>query len=269
MKSVRIYKDDIRQHILRSLVFTDKVLVILVGAIIACSLFVILRYGLHIFNWHIFITSLIFCEAIYLWGITYKIDNQSLYKIIPRAVRFKLSKKQFRTKEIEPYFTDFTIQDNHIFRNNTVIKLYEVEPYDIALLNEQDREHFFVKMKQMIHTLPSQVQLIVKKEQTRLADISKHIFSLYEQSNRKRELIIDTYVEDLSMLIKTNQFMTMHYYAVFSTPCDESNTSEKVKAMSTLNDMGARFASAMAACGISVSPLENNQLIDYMKHTLR
>ena len=33
------------------------------------------------------------------------------------------------------------------------MKLYEVEPFDIALLNDQDREHFFVKLKQMIHVL--------------------------------------------------------------------------------------------------------------------
>ncbi len=269
MKSVQIYKDDIRQHILRSLVFTDKVLIILGGAIIAGGLFAVFRFGIHIFSWHIFIITLIFCEAVYLWGIMHKIDNQSLYKIIPRAIRFKSSRKQFRAKEIDPYFTDFTIQDNHIFRNNTVIKMYEVEPYDIALLNEQDREHFFVKLKQMIHTLPSQVQFIVKKEQMRLSDISKHIFSLYEQSNRKREAIIDRYVDDLSSLIKTSQFMTIRYYAVFSAPCDPSNSSDKIKAINSLNDMGSRFAASMAACDISVLPLENNQLIDYMQQTLR
>ena len=96
-------------------------------------------------------------------------------------------------------------------RKNAIVKLYEVEPFDIALLNDQDREHFFVKLKQMIHVLPSQVQFIVKKEKATVDDYSKHFFSLYDSANTKRERLINNYIDDLSELVSSHTFMAVSY----------------------------------------------------------
>lgn len=269
MRNVRIYKDDIRQHILRSLFFTDTVLFVTGGLCIALILYLFLTYVAGYFSWDIYLTSLIVGEITFVAFITHKIDNQAIYKVMPRGVTYKTSKKELRQKEIESYFVDFSIQDNLIIRKNSIIKMYEVDPFDIALLNDQDREHFFMKLKQTIHILPSQVQFIVRKERTKMADYSKHLFSLYKSSNDKRESLIAQYSKDLSSLIDTTKFVSTHHYAVFSVPLSGSKSENKVNAIKKLNDLGVRFASSLTSCNISVRQLDNNELIEFAQTTLR
>ena len=207
MKSVRIYKDDIRTHILRSLFFTDTVLVVVGSLLIAAIIYIVFVYGFHFFNWAYYISALFVGIVFFIAFITQKIDNQPIYKIVPRAFVFKRSKKERRFKNLDPYFVDFSIQDNHIIRKQSIIRIYQIEPHDIALLNDQDREHFFTKLKQAIHVLPSQVQLIVKKDRAKSSDYSNHTFSLYNSSSTKREPLIRQYVSELTDLIDSNNFM--------------------------------------------------------------
>jgi hypothetical protein len=269
MRNVRIYKDDIREHVLRSLFFTDTVLAVSGAAIIAAIVFVIFKYVLHYFSWGSFGTTVLVSEIFFIGFITQKIDNQPIYKLVPRGVKFKSGKKELHHADLDPYFVDFDIQDNLIMRKNAIVKLYEVEPFDIALLNDQDREHFFVKLKQMIHVLPSQVQFIVKKEKATVDDYSKHFFSLYDSANSKREKLINHYIDDLSELVSSHTFMAMRHYAVFSVPCDTKKPHEKVKAIKKLSDLGIRFASSLSACNITVRPLVDDQLLHVAQSTLR
>ncbi len=269
MKNVRIYKDDIRQHILRSLFFTDNTLFIVGGLFLAGLLYLLLKYVVHAFNWNIYVASLIVLEIAFIGFITQKVDNQPIYKVIPRGLLFKKSKKQYRQKELESYFVDFSIQDNLVIRKDSIVQLLEVEPFDISLLNDQDREHFFLKMKQMIHVLPSQVQFIVRKEKAQTEDYSKHFFSLYAHSNTKREPLIAEYTQNLSTLISESNFSTTRHYAIFSVFCNPSKQHEKVQAIKKLHDMSMRFASALSACNIAVRPLQNEELIRFIKTTLR
>ncbi len=269
MKSVRIYKDDIRQHILRSMFFTDNTLFISGGIIIAVALYISLTYIIHLFSWNIYLALLIILEIAFIGFITQKVDNQPIYKVIPRGLLFKKSKKQYRQKELESYFIDFTIQDNLIVRKDSMVQLMEVEPFDISLLNDQDREHFFMKMKQVIHVLPAQVQFIVRKENAKTEDYSKHFFSLYAHANRKREPLITEYTNNLATLVKEGTYAVTRHYAIFSVSCNPAKQHEKVQAIKKLNDMGMRFASALASCDISVRLLENDELINFAKNTLR
>lgn len=268
MKNVRIYKDDIRQHILRSLFFTDSTLFLVGGVVIAGSLYFILNYALHIFNWNLYLASLVVLEIAFIGFITQKIDNQPIYQIFPRAIGFKKSKKTFRQKELEPYFVDFTIQDKVIIRKNSLIQLLAIEPFDISLLNDQDREHFFLKLKQMLHVLPDQVQFIVRKEQAKAKDYSKHFFSLYQNSNTKREPLISEYIENLSELVQGAKFTATKHYAVFTVSCNPHKTQEKLQAMKKLHDMTLRFSSALFACNIPVRQLEEDELVSFAKDTL-
>ncbi len=269
MKNVRIYKDDIRVHMLRSLFFTDTVLVGVSSLIIASILYLIFHYVLHVFNWGYFISSLVVTVIFFVTFITQRIDNQPIYKIARRASMFKTTKKQQRYRDLEPYFVDFTIQDNHIIRKGSIVRMYEVEPFDIALLNDQDREHFFVKLKQAIHTLPSQVQFIVRKGKATSSDYSRHFFSLYDSSNEKREPLISRYVEDMKRLLDEETFLVTRHYAVFSVACTTTKPNEKIEAMKKLNDTGLRFAASLSQCNISARPLESEQLMEFAKLTLR
>lgn len=269
MRNVRIYKDDIREHVLRSLFFTDTVLALAGAGIIAAVVFGIFHFVLHFFSWGAFGTTVLVSEIFFIGIITQKVDNQPIYKIVPRALKFKSSSKEQRHSDLEPYFVDFKIQDNLIVRKNAIVKMYEVEPFDIALLNNQDREHFFAKLKQMIHVLPSQVQFIVRKERARVEDYSKHFFSLYNSSNTKRESLVNSYIDDLSNLVTKHSFVTMRHYAVFSVSCDTNKSHEKVKAIKKVSDLGLRFASSLSACNITVRPLADEQLLQVGQTTLR
>ncbi len=269
MKSVRIYKDNIREHVLRSLFFTDTAIAIGGAIVIAAVVFVIFKYFLHFFDWGYYGLTVLTCEVFFIGLVTQKLDNQPIYKIVPRGLKHSVSKKNLRHADIDSYFTDFAIQDNLIVRKNSIISMLAVEPYDIALLNDQDREHFFVKIKQMIHVLPSGVQFIIRKERATMEEYSKHVSSLYKDANTKREPLIHNYLKDLSDLISNHSFVTMRHYAVFSVSCDSKKANEKVKAIKKLSDMSIRFASALSACNITATPLTNNELLHVATTTLR
>lgn len=269
MKSVRIYKDDIRTHILRSLFFTDTVLVVSGALIIAGLDFLVFKYVLHYFNWGYFVSSLIVLVMGFVVFITQRVDNQAIYKVVPRAVTFKASTKQKRFNNLESYFVDFNIKDNFVLRSNNLISIYEIEPFDVALLNDQDREHFFIKLKQAIHVFPNQIQFIVKKAKAKSSDYSKHFFSLYEDSSRKTEELINEYTEDLTNLISEHEFMITKHYAVLSVSCNTSKPNTLVQGVKRLTDLGMRFASALNMGNIQTRQLTNEELKEFMKETLR
>lgn len=269
MKSVRIYKDDIRTHILRSLFFTDTALVVIGSMIIGSVLYFFFEYVLHMFTWGYFISSLFVGVLSFILFITQRIDNQPIFKVVPRALRFNTSKKNQRFSDLEDYFVNFTIKDNLIMRDNSIIGVYEIEPFDVALLNEQDREHFYVKVKQAIHVLPSQIQFIVKKDAAKASDYSPHFFSLFDSSSKKREPLINQYIEDLTKLVEENHFMMTRHFAVLSTPCNPQKPQNLVQGVKRLNDSGMRFAQSLALSNIAVRALENEELKHFMRETLR
>lgn len=269
MKSVRIYKDDIRTHILRSLFFTDTVLVACGALIIAALLYLVFTYVFHYFNWGYYVSTLIVAVMAFVVFITQRIDNQAIYKIVPRAITFRASSKQKRVNNLEFYFVDFNIKDNFVLRNNILIGIYEIEPFDVALLNDQDREHFFGKLKQALHVLPTQVQFIVKKQPAKSSDYSAHFFSIYEDSSKKTEELINKYTEDLTHLISEHEFMVTKHYAILSVSCNTSKPNTLVQGVKKLTDLGMRFASALNMSNIQTQQLTNDELKDFMKETLR
>ena len=269
MKNIRIYKDDIRVNVLRSLFFTDTILSVSGALFVGGVWYLLFRNIFHLLPMEYFVSILIILEIFFLGFITQKIDNQPIYKIIPRALLFKGGQKEFRQKDLESYFIDFSVQDNHIYRKNSIIRMLLVEPFDIALLNDQDRENFFIKLKQTIHILPSQVQFIVRKEKTSVKDYSQHFSSLYDHSNSRRETLINAYIKDLSRLIETHEFMTTRHYAVFSISCNTAKFNDRVKATKKLNDAEMSFAGALSACNIQARSLTNQELINFSEFTLR
>ncbi len=269
MKSVRIYKDDIRVNILRSLFFTDTALVTLSAITIAALLFLFFKYSLHFFNFGYYLSSLLVLEISFAALVTQKIDNQPIYKIVPRGFIFKTGKKKFRTGQLDSYFTDFTIQDNLIVRVASIIKMLEVDPFDIALLNDQDREQFFIRLKQVLHTLPSAVQFIVRKERASPKDYSPHFFSIYAHSGKKREPLISSYIQDLTSLIEVNPLLVTKYYAVFSVSANPNKTASKLQTIKKLNDMSVRFSAALSACHITTRVVEDEKLIEFVKKEVR
>jgi len=269
MRTIRVYKDNVREHILRSLFFTDTVLFVGIGLILAVVIFIFYKFVLHTFQYGLYISTVFMVELLYALVATLKIDSQPIYKIIPRAITYQTSKKQFAMKELDTSTADFKIVDNYIQRKKRLIAVYEIHPFDIALLNEEDREQFYFKIKTMLHTLPGKVQLLVRKEIAKPSDYQDHFFSLYKDAEPKRERLIESYVNDITKLLDLGKFQMVKYYAVFSTPFSSAKEEDFVEACKRLYDMGTRFSSGLELAHITIRQLKNEELVTYFQSQFR
>lgn len=269
MRSVQVYKDNLREHIFRTMFFTDTVLFLSVGLLLAVTTYVFYQYTLNISDVGLIVSTIFMIELLYAIVATLKIDHQPLYKIIPRAINYSVSKKQFTQKELKRTTGDFSIVGDYLIRRKKLIAIFEIRPFDIALLNNEERERYYAHIKTMLHTLPGKIQLISRKEKATIEDYHDHFFSLYQTANKELNPLIEQYVGDLSTVIDINEFQIMKYYAVFSTPLYATDDHTFSLAAQKLADMGTRFSSALASEKIYTIQLTNKQLRAYFKEQFR
>lgn len=269
MRAVRVYKDNVREHIFRSLFFTDTVIFLGIGLFLAVFIFLLYKFVFHFFQYGLYFSTVFIVELFYSLVATLKIDNQPIYTVIPRAITHSTSKKRYAMKELDSSTSDFKIIDNYIFRKKRLIAVYEIRPFDIALLNEEDREQFYMKIKTTLHTLPGKVQLIVRKEIAKPSDYQDHFFSLYKDAEPNREFLIENYVNDLTSLLDSGKFQMVKYYAVFSTTLTSTKEEEFVKASKRLYDMGVRFSGGLEVAQITIKQLKNEELVTYFQSQFR
>lgn len=270
--SVRIYKDNLRQPIFRTLILTDVVLFVIVGIFIAIVTYILYSMAFHKINWMNYLFILGILEPTFIVIATLKIDNQHIYKILSRFSIFFLSKKQFRGNQLEAYYNDFTIQDDLLIRKKSIAKVFQINPYDISALNATDREAFFANLKQALHMLPSQLQVLVKKEIQTPQDFTDHFIHVYKslpKGNKKKEEMVGNYQRELEQFITNEKLLAIKQYGVFAVNVDTSNIDEKVKAIGKLDDMYQRFSSSLEACHVTTRQLTNTELETYMGRLLR
>ena len=265
MRSVQVYKDNLREHMFRTMFFTDTVLFLGFGFILAIATFLFYKTVLHISQGGLIVSTIFLVELFYAVLATLKIDHQPLYKIIPRALQYSVSKKQFTQKELKQTTGDFKIIGDYIVRKNRMIVVFEIRPFDIALLNDEERERYYQHIKTMLHTLPGKVQLISRKEKASVSDYHEHFFSLYETANEKLNWLVEQYIKELSTLIELNNFQIMKYYAVFSTHLQGAKDEDFAEASQRLTDMGTRFSASLARERIYTVQLAHKQLASYFK----
>jgi hypothetical protein len=269
MRTVRVYKDNMREHIFRSLFFTDTVIFLSIGLFLAVGIFIFYKFIIHAFYYGLYFSTVFVVELFYAILATVKIENQSIYKVIPRAIIHSSSKKHYAMRELDKSISDFSITDNYIKRKKRLIAIYEISPFDIALLNVEDREQFYNNIKTTLHTLPGKVQLLVRKEIAKPSDYQSHFFSLYKDALPNRGQLIDNYVNDITNILKIGKFQMVKYYAVFSTPLPSTKEEEYVISCKRLYDMGIRFASSLELAQITVKQLSKDELVTYFQSQFR
>src|SRR5260221_231267 len=104
--NVRVYKDNLRENIFRSLLFTDIIIFVLAGVAVAIIIYFMFSLVPHHFNWAYYLGTTGFLEIVFYSLAIYKTDNQPIYKIVSRAIPFYLNKKKFRANQVDPYFRD-------------------------------------------------------------------------------------------------------------------------------------------------------------------
>ncbi|MBA3723510.1 MAG: hypothetical protein H0W89_01290 [Candidatus Levybacteria bacterium] len=269
MRTIRVYKDNLREHIFRTMFFTDTVIFFMGGLAIALSVFMFYKFVLNINHVGLVISTIFLLELFYALVATLKIDHQPLYKVIPRAVNFSFSKKHFSMNELTKTTGDFKIVGNYIIRKKKLIAVYEIRPFDIALLNNEERDRYYHHIKTMLHTLPMRVQLISRKETAKVEDYHEHFYSLYETANEKVNWLMENYIKEISSLIEDNNFQLMKYYAVFSTPLLGNSDRNFTEAAQKLEDMERRFSSGLALERIQTLQLKDKQLVAYFQSQFR
>ena len=269
MRTIRVYKDNMREHILRSLFFTDTAIFFGIGIFLAVGIFILYKFVFHIFQYGLYLSTVFVVELFFALISTIKIENQSIYKVIPRALTHSASKKKYAMKELDTTTSDFKVIDNYLIRKKRLLAMYEIHPFDIALLNEEDREQFYNKIKTTLHTLPGKVQIIVRKEIAKPSDYQEHFFSIYKSALPNRTELIDNYVTDLTNLLNLQKFQMVKYYAIFSTPLPSTKDEEFVKAAKRLYDMGIRFSSGLEIAQITIKQLTKEELVIYFQSEFR
>ena len=270
--NVRVYKDNLRENIFRSLLFTDIVIFVLAGVAVAIIIYAMFSLMLPHFNWGFYLGTTAFLEIVFYACATLKIDNQPIFKIVSRAVPFTFSKKKFRAYQVDPYFRDFTIQDDLIIRNKSISKIFEIKPFDISAINVLDRQNFFSNVKMALHTLPYQLQIIIRKEIATVNDFTDHFMYLYKsvrKGDKRRETMIANYQKDLTEFIQNEQVLTIKQYGVFSTKVDTVNPKEKVQAIGKLTDMYIRLKTSLEPCKIQTRQLTNTEIEKQIGRVLR
>jgi len=270
--SIRIYKDNIRENIFRSLLFTDIVLFSLSGVLIAIIVYALFFLASPRINWAYFLGTLGFVEiSLYAFALI-RVDNQPIYKIIARLIPFTFCKKRLRANKIDTYFREFTIQDGLIVRKKNIAKLFAIQPFDISAINSNERQTFFANVKLALHTLPSRLQIIARKEIAGNSDFTDHFFHLYKsikKGDKRRERMIENYQKDLTSFIQNEHALTMKYYGVFSIKADTAIPKEKVNAIGMVTDMYTRLTTALESCNVKTRELTNPEIEKHIEKTLR
>jgi len=270
--SVRIYKDNLRQSVFRTLIFTDIVVFVLTGVLLAGLTFLVFNTFFRPINWMYYLFVLGMIEPTFVIIATLKIDNQAIYKILSRAIFYSLNPKEYRGKQLGGYYNDFTIQDDVIIRKRSICKVFRINPYDISALNGSDRESFFASVKQTLHMLPAKLQIIVRKEVATAADFTDHLLYVYStlpKKNKIKEAMVNNYQNEYLAFVEQEKLLTVKQYGVFALPVDTSNHDLKVKTIGKLEDMYKRIASSLESCHVTTKRLTNEELAQYMKGVLR
>ena len=270
--SVRIYKDNLRQSIFRTLLLTDIAIFILLAAFIAGFSLLFFKLLPIKFNWltYLFITGIL--ESTFLVIATLKIDNQPIYKILSRAIVFTFVKKKLRGNQLGSYYNDFSIQDDLIVRSKSIAKVFRINPYDISALNDDDRQRFFANLKQALHILPSRLQVIVRKEVAKAADFTDHLLHVYKslpKGNATKEAMVANYQRELLDFVEHEKLLTIKQYGIFAANADAQNVDGKVKAIGKLDDMYTRLSTSLENCHVSTKQLTNDELEQFMGRLLR
>ncbi|GEM_PF-2514720 len=270
--SVHIYKDNLRQSLFRTLLFTDTVVFVLVAVGIAGFTFLLFKLTLGDFNVLSYLFLLAILEMAFFFIATLQRDNQPIYKIASRALYFFLTKKHFRGNELGAYYTDFTIQDNLILKKHRISKIFAIKPYDISALNSEERTSFFGSLQQALHILPQRLQIIVRKEVAKSEDFTDHLLHVYKslpKRNKQKEQMVANYQQDLLAFVESQNLLTVKQYGVFSVSADTNNVSQKVDAIGRLEDMYNRVSTALEGCHIKTKKLTNEELESYMRRLLK
>ncbi len=177
-----------------------------------------------------------------------------------------------RSSQIGQYFTNFSIQDNLIFRKHSIPFVFRFTPHEISGLAETKKQLFFSQVRSSLNMLTTQLQIIVRKEFVTKADLTDHFLFLggnITKGDIRREAMLKDYRQDLIEFIENNNLLMWKFYGVFSVPTNTNDPQDKVKGIGRLHDLYKRYLVSIRDSKVKAKQLTNDELIELAQKTLR
>jgi hypothetical protein len=271
MNEARILKiKQINQNSLRQLVNIEEL--IRFGApALAFVLAFLLTPNLSL-QWRVLIVGLVSvcCYAI----LSTEIDRQPAYTLVVPFIKYFFSAKtQESLAEL-----DFDLIDNVLIFKDRLVAIFKLEPIDIMLLSEQDRQIFtndiqaFLNNQRGIHT-----QIITRNRGASQSDYLNHFQDITNQTvninnlemNELRDSKLAGYIQDMNKLLATNIVPIRDYYFLVEQKGDNSISKQSIENLQKLEQQSNRICILLNQAKIETKHLKDKELETFLTQFIR
>jgi hypothetical protein len=213
---VKIYKTKAGQNRFVQIFFSELNVSVAVGILLAIPLYFI------DLGWEIKL-GLLLVLMILAWSILFhKINKKPLYTLILPAFKFIFSQKRYTSKHLATMSQFYyCIKDNFVFTNDQILKVFQIHPVDISLLNEQEKQTFKNQLGVFLHSIgdDNSIQLKVVNRLAVVKDYEDHFENLRSQArstNASGQVIKlqNEYIKNLSNKITNEAVPFKDYYII-------------------------------------------------------
>ncbi len=166
--------------------------------------------------------------------------------------------------------TNLNVKHNLIFHENYIIAAYKLEPIDLIILPEPDQKIFINDMHHFLASIQeNEIQIIMRTRKAIPEDFRNHFASIRNQHTDESQIIqqslvyhklIDSYVAQLSDLLKHNIIPVKEYYLIFKQHLRGNSIEQTYKAVSDLEQRISRIANNIARAGIGINQIVAKEL---------
>ncbi len=206
--------------------------------------------------------------------LSYEFDRQPAYTLLIPYLRYLFTtKKEPRIADV-----DFDLVDNLLVFKEKVVTVFKLEPVDIMLLSEQDRQIFikniqtFLNNQRGIHT-----QILMRNRGAEQSDYIKHFDHITTQqvSLHSKEMAdfredkLAGYIKDMQALLSKNIVPIRDYFILFEIKGNTSTSRKTIKLISELQELTDRIASLLDHAKVRTSQLVEEDLEEFLQSFIR
>jgi hypothetical protein len=161
---------------------------------------------------------------------------------------------------------EFTLQDNFVVTNHSIIAVFSLEPIDVILLPESEQQAFEADIHRTLNNLGNEeIQLIMRTRNAEPKDMDRHFRDIANQDtkylskamqNKAIELRV-SYVSEIKNLLVNNMIPIREYYIIFKELVDTKNNQRLVEAVKKLDRKVERVTGNFLRAGIKTSQVTN------------
>jgi hypothetical protein len=271
MKDVRILKiKRINQNTLRQLVDVEELFRYGIPALAFFIAFILTpQLNLQV---RVIVVGMI---GIFCWAIlSHEVDRQPAYTLILPYLQFMFnSKKLTKLKEI-----NFDVVDNLLIFKERIVVVFKLEPVDIMLLSEQDRQIFIKSIQNFLNNQRGiHIQILMRNRGADQSDYMKHFNNITSQQvslhskemGNLRENKLAGYVEDMQVLLSKNIVPIRDYFILFEIKGNTSTSRKTIELIRKLEELSERMGNLLDQSKIRTNQLRDEKLEEFLQSFIR